>query len=87
MERAGEIDGSAVARFFVTVKVALEFDIDVARSEDADELIDLDARLIDAAMLKRRCRDSGSRCERRLIAGDGIHHGDTEARWNSIFDC
>src|SRR6266576_4560344 len=52
MERAGEGDGEAVAGFFLAVEVALEFDVDILRAEDGDELIDLFSGFLYAALLQ-----------------------------------
>ena len=49
IQRAGDVDGGAVAGFFFALEVALQFDVDVTAAEDADELIDLAVEL-------RRCR-------------------------------
>ncbi len=52
MERAGEVDGEAVAGFFFAMEVALEFDVDILGAEDGDELIDLLPGFICAALLE-----------------------------------
>jgi hypothetical protein len=52
VERAGKVDGEAVAGLFFAVKVALEFDINVLGAEDSDESIDLLPSFIDAALLQ-----------------------------------
>ncbi len=41
MESAGEFDGGLVARFFVAIVMALEFDVYVAGSEDLDQAFDV----------------------------------------------
>ena len=52
MQRAGDVDGGAVAGFFFAMEVALQFDVDIFGAEDADELIDLAASFVDAALLQ-----------------------------------
>jgi hypothetical protein len=37
---AGDLDGDAVAGFFLAVQVTLEFDVDVVGAEDSDEAVD-----------------------------------------------
>ena len=51
IQRAGDVDGSAVAGFFFALEMALQFDVDVFVSEDGDESIDLATSFIDAALL------------------------------------
>ena len=41
MQRLSDVDGGAVAGFFFALEMALQFDVDILGSEDADELIDL----------------------------------------------
>ena len=55
MERAGEVDGEAVAGFFFAVEVALEFDVNILGAEDGDELIDLFSGFLCAALLQGCC--------------------------------
>ncbi len=52
MQRVGDIDGGAVAGFFFAMEMALQFNVDVFLSEDGDELSDLAAGFVDAALLQ-----------------------------------
>src|ERR1700758_3838606 len=40
MEVAGNLDGNAVAGFFLAVKMALEFDVDVLAAKNAGQMLD-----------------------------------------------
>ena len=40
MEVAGNFDGDAVAGFFLAVKMALEFDVDVLAAKNAGQMLD-----------------------------------------------
>ncbi len=45
MEIAGNLDGNAVAGFFLAVKMALEFDVDVVAAKNAGQMLDRAAGL------------------------------------------
>jgi hypothetical protein len=52
MQRTGESDGVAIARFFFTLEVALQFDVDIAGTKDSDQLIDATSSFFKAALLQ-----------------------------------
>jgi len=52
IQGTGESDGGAIARFFLALEMTLQFDVDVARAEDADELIDLASSFLDPTLLQ-----------------------------------
>lgn len=51
MQRMGDVDGGAVARFFFALEMTLQFDVDIFVTEDGDESIDLPTGFIDAVIL------------------------------------
>ena len=63
IQRAGDVDCGAVAGFFFALEMTLQFDVDVFRPENADELIDLAASFVDAAVLQG--------CSERAFAAAG----------------
>ena len=52
-ERAGNFDGSAVARFLLAMKMALQFHIDVALAENAGQAFHRAPRFFHAALSQR----------------------------------
>jgi hypothetical protein len=50
IERTGNCNSGAVASFFVTMKMTLQFDVDIAATKYPDQLFDLLVRCLDAAM-------------------------------------
>src|SRR5215469_5986497 len=53
MKIASDLDRNTVAGFFLTMQVALEFDVDVVVAEDAGESVDDAMRFGGAAFLER----------------------------------
>src|SRR5580704_7436072 len=51
IERAGNRDSGTVASFFFTMKMALQFDVDVAAAKNSNQMFDLLACSLDAAVL------------------------------------
>ena len=56
IQRLGDGDGGAIAGFFFALKMALQFDINILGTEDSDNLIDLAASFVDAALLQSGCQ-------------------------------
>ena len=50
LQRASDVDGDAVAGFFFPLEMALEFDIDILRAENADQVGELSAGLVRATL-------------------------------------
>ena len=73
IQRAGDGDRGAVAGFFFALEMALQFDVDVLGSENADELIDLAEGFVDAAVLQGR--------------GEGafVASGEADEAWGVLF--
>ncbi len=52
IQRTGDINGGAVARFFFALEVALQFDVDIFGTEDANELINVASGFVKAPLLQ-----------------------------------
>ena len=63
MQRAGDFDGGAVARFLLAMKMALQFHIDVAVAKDAGQAFDRAPRFFHAA--------TGQRASERAVIAAG----------------
>src|SRR5580700_9436131 len=56
IERAGNCNSGAVARFFLTMEMTLQLDVYIAAAKQSDQLLDLCAGFFAAAMLQSGCQ-------------------------------